>query len=639
MKRFLLVTISVVVLSACQGPPVGETDEAVPESTALELIADGRLAEAALEYVALSRNADGAAAQDLLLKAVALLLDIGRAADASDLLRELSERPLADALGPRRALLSADLALRQGDPDRTIELLSAFTDARFGPESVAKLHLLRARAYEDTGRLMDAALARIALDAVLTDGTRRATNLSALWDSLMRADRARRERELAVATGALVGWLRLAEIVDVHRSAPATLARALSGWQGAFPNHPANVEIVAAVLGAVRATVREPTRIALLLPLHGDFAKAAVAARDGFLAAWFADAANMRRPAVAIHDTSFEAVDVVYARAVETGADFVVGPLRRGAVTALACGDTPLVTTLALNEIDDARDSGAGREDRCGRDGTVPELYHFALLPEEEARQIAERAWIDGYSRAMAFTREGPWGARIFRAFADRWERLGGTLLDRHVLTRDATDTGELVEAALGVLDSRRRARELGGIIGRKVQFEPRRRQDVDVVFLAAFPAGARQLMPHLAFHHGSDLPVRATSHVWSGTPDSANDRDLDGVMFGDMPWLIAPTEADRHLREQIEVALAGRDTTLVRLYAFGADAYRLATALRRLAEEPPGNIDGHTGQLTLAANHRILRKLTWARFADGVPAHREPEGTGIEQSRPSPVR
>ena len=75
------------------------------------------------------------------------------------------------------------------------------------------------------------------------------------------------------------------------------------------------------------------------LPFHGDFAEAADAARDGFLAAWYADAANAQRPAIAVHDTSFEAIDVVYARAVEAGADFVVGPLRRGAVTSLVCSD------------------------------------------------------------------------------------------------------------------------------------------------------------------------------------------------------------------------------------------------------------------------------------------------------------
>ena len=176
-------------------------------------------------------------------------------------------------------------------------------------------------------------------------------------------------------------------------------------------------------------------------------------------------------------------------------------------------------------------------------------------------------------------------------------------------------------------------------IIGRRVEHEPRRRQDVDFVFMAAFPAGARQLMPQLAFHHGAELPVYATSHIWSGVPDPTNDRDLDGVVFGDMPWLIAPSESDRLLREQIGAALAGRGSRLPRLYAFGADAYRLATGLRRITGDRLASLDGHTGRLSVGANHRIVRRLTWTRFAGGAPASHEPDGTSVESSESSAVR
>lgn len=639
MKIILLVTISVVVLAGCQTQQVRETVEIAPETTALQLIADGRYAEAADEYIALSRTARGTVAQNLMLKAVALLLGIGQTAHASELMNELAGQDLAAELAPRRNLLAADLALRQGVPDRTIELLSEFPANRFGPASATKLHLLRARAYEDTGRFMDAALDRIALDTSLVDDTRRATNHNALWDALTRADRTQREQALSAAAGSLVGWLHLAAVFDEHRSSPAALEHALTQWQTDFPNHPATAEIVATMLGAVRKSVRQPTRIALLLPFHGDFAEAADATRDGFLAAWYADAANVQRSAIAIHDTSFEAIDVVYTRAVEAGADFVVGPLRRGPVTSLACSDTPLVTTLVLNEIDDAPSSEGESELRCGHSRTVSELYHFTLVPEVEARQVAEQAWIGGFSKAVAFTRDGSWGARVYQAFADEWERLGGILLDNRVLTPDTTDIGTLTAAALGVLGSRERARDMTRIIGRKVEFEPRRRQDVDFVFVAAFPAGARQLIPQLAFHHGADIPVYATSHVWSGLPDPTNDRDLDGVVFGDMPWLVAPAEPNHTLREQLDTALAGLDTALLRLYAFGADAYRLATGLRRIASERLASMDGHTGRLSVATNHRISRRLTWTQFVDGVPTPYQPDGTGVEPSKSSPVR
>ena len=639
MRAILVAVMLAAVLAGCQGPDVRGPVEADPETTALELIANGRYVEAANEYVALSRSTRGAAAQELMLKAVALLLDVGRPDHAAGLMEELAGQTLAEDLAPRRDLLSADLALRQGAPERTIELLSNVPVGRFGPESATKLHLLRARAYEDTGRFMEAAQERAALDAVLVDDTLRAANHSALWDALTRVGRGRRERELPLATGTLAGWLHLTAISEEHRSSSTALERALMQWQAAFPAHPANGEIVATMLGALRESVSQPTRIALLAPFHGDFAQAAEAIRDGFLAAWYADAANAQRPSVEVHDTSFEAIDVVYTRAVEAGADFVVGPLRRGPVTSLACGDTPLVTTLVLNETEGSPTPGAENARTCGPDHTVPKLYHFTLSPEVEARQVAEQAWIGGFTKAIVFAREGAWGERVHRAFAGEWQRLGGLLLDHRVLPPDAADVGEPIAAVLGVSRSHQRARDLRGVIGRRVKHEPRRRRDVDFVFMAAFPAGARQLMPQLAFHHGAGLPVYATSHIWSGVPDPANDRDLDGVAFGDMPWMVAPSGPDRLLRERIVAALGDRGSRLPRLHAFGADAYRLATGLRRIAGDRLASFDGHTGRLSVGANHRIVRRLAWACFAGGIPTPCTPDGASVESPEPSAVR
>ena len=636
MKTLLLSTLApmfvAVALAGCQGPGVPTPSGPWPDpGAAAGLVVDGRYEEAAEEYLALSRSTQGAAAQELKLEAVALLIGLGRTDRASVLMDELAGEPLAEDLAPEYNLLAADLALRRGVPERTLELLSDAPAARVGRGSASRLHLLRARAHEDRGRFLDAARERAALDETLTDATRRATNHSALWDALNRVDPARRERALPTATGAFTGWLRLAAVTEEHRSSPDTLAPALAQWQRTFPDHPAGLEIVPAILGAIRESVRQPTRIALLLPFHGDFAQAAEAIRDGFLAAWYSDSSNPLLPVIEIHDTSFETIGVVYVRAVEAGADFVVGPLRRGPVASLACGDTPLVTTLALNETGELPASGEDPPRACDPQRTVPGLFHFSLTPEAEARQVAERAWLDGFGKALAFTREGEWGDRVLRSFTAEWERLGGILLEHRVLPSTATEVGKPVAAALGVSGSRERARALRRVLGRAVEHEPRRRQDADFVFLAAFPPGARQFKPRLAFHHAPDLPVYSTSHAWSGVPDPTNDRDLEGVVFGDMPWLAAPAEADRALRRQLGAELDGRVSELPRLYAFGADAYRLAIGLRRIAGDRLADIDGHTGRLSAGAGHRIVRRLSWVRFADGLPVPHTPDATSVE--------
>src|SRR5690554_7108230 len=76
-------------------------------------------------------------------------------------------------------------------------------------------------------------------------------------------------------------------------------------------------------------------------------------------------------------------------------------------------------------------------------------------------------------------------------------------------------------------------------LLRQSTEFEPRRRQDADWLFLVALPQQARQIKPTLAFNFASDLPVYSTSHVYSGEPNPSKDRDLNGIVFCDTPWLL----------------------------------------------------------------------------------------------------
>ncbi|MDZ7735332.1 MAG: penicillin-binding protein activator [Gammaproteobacteria bacterium] len=61
----------------------------------------------------------------------------------------------------------------------------------------------------------------------------------------------------------------------------------------------------------------------------------------------------------------------------------------------------------------------------------LPLLYQFSLAPEDEARQIAERAWFDGHAHALAMTPQNEWGDRVYKAFSHTFEELGGKVLER----------------------------------------------------------------------------------------------------------------------------------------------------------------------------------------------------------------
>merc|ERR1712000_3169 len=94
-------------------------------------------------------------------------------------------------------------------------------------------------------------------------------------------------------------------------------------------------------------------------------------------------------------------------------------------------------------------------------------------------------------------------------------------------------------------------------LLRESTEFEPRRREDADWVFLVALPQQGRMIKPALAFNFANDLPVYATSHVFSGVVNSLKDRDLNGVRFCDVPWLLESSElhdsVERYANEKLD--------------------------------------------------------------------------------------
>ena len=96
----------------------------------------------------------------------------------------------------------------------------------------------------------------------------------------------------------------------------------------------------------------------------------------------------------------------------------VIGPLDKESVAQLNRAMELEVPVLALNQVP-------------SEGLPSPDLYQFGLSPEDEAIQVADRAWTDGFSIAVALTPAGDWGDRIASAFRERWEELGGVLAEQ----------------------------------------------------------------------------------------------------------------------------------------------------------------------------------------------------------------
>ena len=614
LKTVFSAALVLAILSACQTAPQQAQPPVNPEAAAVKFLSQGLLKEAANEYLRLAESAQAARRPEFLMKAAFVLNEAGEPWGARRLLDQIEVTAISAGLQLRRALLLAELALLDRAWQDTLTLLPAENATKYPRELRARMLELRALAFQQAGNYLELARERVNMEAVLVGPEDIAENRRLIWQAVSKMTPTALDQARIPPPDVLGGWLGLGRIAGQFLFDPTVMGQMIQTWQASYDRHPANAEIVPTLLYASELEAKTPERIALLLPFGGPFEQAADAIRDGFIATWFADQRD-DRPQILVRDTTGQDIVATLNQVLEEGVDLVVGPLRKNLVSDLAKEQSLPVTTLALNYADGDL---PGMDSETGKEPPAAEgLYQFALSPEAEAKLVAERAWFDGRGRAAVIAPDGDWGHRVATSFVQTWENLGGEVVSQEVYPTDAKDMGGPVKLLLNVVDSEVRLKDLRRVINRKLKHETRRRQDIDMVFMASFPNQARRLRPQLRFHHASDVPVYATSHVYSGVPDASADRDIDGVAFGDMPWVLDPNA--QGLREQIGAVWPKASTAYLRLYAFGADAYDLIPHLNRLHARPYSEIPGNTGALSVNEHRQVQRRLDWAKFVNGL--------------------
>ena len=589
-------------------PRAGKNADSVRLQDAQELEKRGKFLDAGLAYAQLANRANAPEKQDLQFKATEVYLRGSYTQQADQTLADIDTRDLNASYVERKQLLLAQAELARGKRERAMAILDAL--ARSATLDTTRIAVLNTKIqmYIQSNALVDAARERVVLDGLLRDESARRTNQNLIYQNLVDAPESLLVRAKPSTPNTFGGWVELALIAKSAQQQPAELGRLMSEWKARYPQH-----IGAQVVGDHLTTrsaehVALPQHLAVLLPQQGNFAKAAEAVREGFLAAYYSQPRDGFRPTIQFYDSGINANDIsgAYQRALQDGAQLVVGPLDKNAVNVLAQGNKLSVPTLALNYAEN--------------NDAVNNLFQFGLSPEDEAAQTAERAWLDGHGRAAALIPEGAFGERLLVAFRERWIQLGGELVDTQIYSLKDNDISPPIKKLLDIDLSEQRRIALRAVLGYDIKYAPRRRQDIDFVFVAAMPRHARMIRPQLNFHQANDLPMYSTSHVFSGFVNARSDHDIDNVTFGDMPWVLPKARRNTALNATISQLWPQQVENYMRLYAFGIDAFNLIPNLNSLAEQRTLQHPGETGNLYMDDTHRIQRRLQWAEFKNGVP-------------------
>jgi hypothetical protein len=127
-------------------------------------------------------------------------------------------------------------------------------------------------------------------------------------------------------------------------------------------------------------------------------------------------------------------------------------------------------------------------------------------------------------------------------------------------------------------------------------------------------------IRPLLRYHFAGALPVYATSQIHEGPGNATLDRDMDGIRFCDMPWMLESGHPLAALRGEIARLWPARDQRYARLFALGIDALQIAPHLQGLRDGSYSRHPGVSGDLYLDKARRVHRDLQWAEFSNGRP-------------------
>lgn len=601
--RFL-AALMVLLLTACTAGPSrlpGQDDSEDPGA----LFARGQYAAAAEAWQQRAVNTEAPVANSLRVRAADAWLLAGKPANAEDLLRWIDRQELSRSDLSRLNLVLADLALRNHRPDEAGFLLEqarqnlpADAQKRYADIQDGVMRQQSAPGFRDIS-----AAARISErmpyyePGASVDLIRALENVSS-GELAIRADNPRGDQQLT-------GWLDLALMIRQNLVEPGAVASAMNAWKSRHPHHKLTVEQALDTWLRYRQLFGPPRKVAVLLPQSGRLKSAGDAIRDGLMSAYLDNSGGAEVMFFATGDDPQSAISA-YFNALDAGADWIIGPLKKESVEAmlgLAGMSTP---TLALNDLP------PGFVAPAGLSGQVTGL---SLSQDREAASIAAHTIEAGYHDALVMAPEDSWGERMASAFQSRFLQENGQIVAATRYPESQNDHTALLERILKIDESKARKKRLANTLQMTLEFEPVRRHDVDVIFLAADATQARLIRPQLRFHDAGDIPVYATSRIYSGEPDPGSNVDLDGIRFPAMPWQLTHRETG-----DIPEFISIRDGSRSALFALGQDAWNLLPWLTLMHKDPDFVFPGQSGFYRFSGLEALGREPAWAQFRNGVP-------------------
>lgn len=521
----------------------------------------------------------------------------------------------------------------------------------------ARLLKAKASAATNTQHYLAGAKSRIELKKWLTDDEQVQQQNDLIWQDLVHLETAAFNFFQEPDQAEFSGWLELLKITEQNADSPANMLLKVKQWQSQYPSHPAAQQLPKGLQLALLQKPYAPEHITVILPLSDYFLKQGQAIQQGISASYFEQKLS-RSPTITYLDS--HKLDWSSLTTLET--DFIIGPLLKDNIKKFqqAKLTTPVLYLNELTEIEIAQptvnkidvnqplstkqalasnssansttDSSQNSSENSLNSKAKPDIdnslvkqitdentasaqvksFSFTLSPEMEAKQAAHKMFELGYQKPIVFAANNSYGKRMSDAFIQTYRELN----DSDIELSFFSNTQEMESSVTQLMEtqqSKDRIKTMRTLLGRGVKFESdaRNRRDIDAIYIIGDPTQTRILKPYIDVNtspFAPIIPIYASSLSYSSKLNNADLRDLNQIIFSDMPWIL-PGRANRNkLAHQMQLAWRNTNDQLSRLFAFGFDAYQLIPHLAQMTVFPNYHLAGMSGELSLSSSQQIER-------------------------------
>jgi len=604
MKRYieLGLILCVVLMASCTSQSIGgrplDSGSQSISWQAEKLYSMGEYEKAAGLYQKLAEQSSRQ--QNIFrLQAAHALFKIGLDEQAKGYLDLIRSADLG--LGQRNQLylLYAQIDLSAGNAEQALNRLQLIQPFALTRDKQLEYRSARVFAFALTGQLEASVRERITLGAYLSGDEKVQNNISIL-EVLALLPAHVQERQLSLQKYDIYsGWVELASIMRKFNKGSPAFNLALDSWVQKYIQHPGQLLITSGYFSTNRVNIDDISEVAVFLPESGPYIAHAQAVKEGIMAAYYQHQQDAQHPNLRFYDTQSKDIVALYHEAIADGAQLVVGPLNKLLISQLAAGAEFSIPVLALNYVEEL---------------FKVNFYQFALSPLDEVRQVANQARFEGHKNAIILAPNTMDGERLATYFKNAWNDLEGDVLEIQTFERGAKDFSFPVKQLLNISESQYRIQMLSKVAA-NIESNPYRRQDVDVIFMAAPNKVARLINPQFYHNRAESIAIYGLSRVYGGQPAPKKDIDLEGVSFCSIPWLFEQAYQGDLDKRTLKKTWEQFPDSFLSLIAFGIDAYNVVPHLNKLDSM---QYQGATGGLSLNAANRIERRLLCAKFKEG---------------------